>query len=102
MFVPFYQEKTTLDIAAELFTDVAWVAGYVIGFAIALYQHFIATQDSGDTGFVAPSQKDLSRDDLRAMCKYAGIRWNRAGEGGKHLTKAEMIVRLTEAKVCNI
>lgn len=97
MFIPFYEDKTTLDIAADLFVDVAWVAGFTIGFVIALYEYF--TSESGDTGFISP---ELSRDDLRAMCKHAGIKWNRAGEGGKHLTKAEMIVRLTEAKKCNI
>lgn len=92
MFIPFYQEKTNFEIAAELFADTAWVAGYVIGFAIAIYQHFAAP-----TAIVLP-QPELSRDELRLMCKASGIRWNRAGEGGKHLTKGEMIKLLSEVK----
>jgi hypothetical protein len=42
-----------------------------------------------------PSDWDgMTRDELRAACKEAGIRWNRAGKDGKHLTKEEMIAAL--------
>jgi hypothetical protein len=33
---------------------------------------------------------------LRAQCKDQGVRWNRAGQGGKHLTKQEMIDALSQ------
>ena len=101
MFVPFYEEKTNFEIAAELFADAAWVAGCVIGFAIALYQHFAATPEVTTTEPTIVAQMNAAQPttkELRANCKAQGIRWNRAGQGGKHLTKAEMIARLSEVK----
>jgi hypothetical protein len=95
MFIPFYEDRSKFEIAAELFHDAAYVAGYAIGFCIALYEHFTAPTAVAVTPTVTP-QPELSRDALRAQCKVAGIRWNRAGEGGKHLTKTEMIARLAE------
>jgi hypothetical protein len=95
MFIPFYEDRSKFEIAAELFHDAAYVAGYVVGFAIALYQYLTAPTAVAVTQPVTP-QPELSRDALRMQCKVAGIRWNRAGEGGKHLTKTEMIQRLAE------
>ena len=96
MFIPFYEEKSKFEIIAEAIHDIAWIGGFIIGFCIALYEHFSAPTAVAVTPNVTP-QPELSRDALRAQCKQAGIKWNRAGANGKkHLTKAEMIARLAE------
>jgi hypothetical protein len=98
MFIPFYEDRSKFDIAAELFADAAWVAGYVFGFAIAVYEHFTApTQTVAliESAPEAPQPSNVATvNELRAQCKTVGIRWNRAGHGGKHMTKTEMIAAL--------
>jgi hypothetical protein len=100
MFIPFYVDRSKFDIAKDVFTDAAWVAGYVVGFAIAVYEHFAAPTQTVALLEAAPEPVQpspavaLTVNELRAQCKTAGIRWNRAGSGGRHLTKTEMIAAL--------
>jgi hypothetical protein len=98
MFIPFYEDRSKFDITKDLFADAAWVAGYVVGFAIAVYQHFAAPTQTVTLleGSLEPVQPlpFVTVNELRAQCKDQGIRWNRAGQGGKHLTKTEMIAAL--------
>jgi hypothetical protein len=104
MFISLYEDRSKFDIAAELFSDAAWVAGYVagfvIGFAIAVHEQFATpTQTVAPIEFAPETTQPspvvaFTVNELRARCKTSGIRWNRAGQGGKHLTKTEMIAAL--------
>jgi hypothetical protein len=98
MFIPFYEDRSKFGITKDLFADAAWVAGYVVGFAIAVYKHFATPTPTVTLIESAPETVKplpfVTVNELRAQCKTAGIRWNRAGQGGKHLTKTEMIAAL--------
>jgi hypothetical protein len=98
MFIPFYEDRSNFDIAKDVFTDAAWVAGYIVGFAIAVYQHFATPTQAIALPESAPETVQPSPvatvNELRSMCKPSGIRSNRAGEGGKHPTETKMIATL--------
>lgn len=40
--IPFYEEHSPLEIALETMLDAIWCIAWVVGFTIALWQHFAA------------------------------------------------------------
>lgn len=99
MFIPFYEERSNVEIIADAIADIAWCVGFVVGLVIALHDHFSATEVEAAVEPIEAQvlpQSGQTVNMLRAQCKAVGIRWNRAGAGGKHLTKDEMIAALSE------
>jgi hypothetical protein len=99
MFIPFYQDRSSYEIMADVIADIAWCVGFVVGLVIALHDHFSAVEVEATVETIEAQvlpQVGATVNMLRDQCKARGIRWNRAGAGGKHLTKDEMIAALSE------
>jgi hypothetical protein len=99
MFIPFYEDRSNFEIIADAIADIAWCVGFVVGLVVALHDHFGSAEVESTVEAVEAQvlpQAGVTVNMLRAECKALGIRWNRAGAGGKHLTKDEMIAALSE------